>query len=49
MDREKIQEEDLMGQLREKGIGSVGEVRECYLEGNGSISVTPRDPQGKKA
>ncbi len=47
LEREKIQEEDLMGQLREKGIGSVAEVRECYLEGNGSISVIPR-PDGKK-
>jgi uncharacterized membrane protein YcaP (DUF421 family) len=42
MKREKIQEEELMAQLREKGVRSVGEVQECYLEGNGSVSVIQR-------
>jgi len=42
MKKEKIQEEELMGQLREKGVRGVGEVKECYLEGNGSISVIQR-------
>lgn len=39
MRREKIQEEELLAQLREKGVGGIEEVRECYLEGNGRISV----------
>jgi uncharacterized membrane protein YcaP (DUF421 family) len=39
MRRESIQEEDLLAQLREKGIASVEDVKECYLEGNGRISV----------
>lgn len=37
-----------MGQLREKGIRSVGEVKECYLEGDGRISMIPRNAKGKK-
>jgi uncharacterized membrane protein YcaP (DUF421 family) len=43
MKREKIQEEELMGQLREKGVESVGDVKECYLEGNGRVSVIQRN------
>jgi uncharacterized membrane protein YcaP (DUF421 family) len=39
MEREKIEEEDLLAQLREKGVDSVEDVKECYLEGNGRISV----------
>ncbi|MDT3705546.1 MAG: DUF421 domain-containing protein [Thiobacillus sp.] len=39
MRRQSIQEEDLLAQLREKGIDSVKDVKECYLEGNGHISV----------
>jgi uncharacterized membrane protein YcaP (DUF421 family) len=48
MKREMIQEAELMGQLREKGIRSVGEVKECYLEGDGRISMIPRNAKGKK-
>ncbi|OGU23543.1 MAG: hypothetical protein A2580_09420 [Hydrogenophilales bacterium RIFOXYD1_FULL_62_11] len=48
MKREMIQEEELMGQLREKGIRSVGEVKECYLEGDGRISMIPRNAKGKQ-
>jgi uncharacterized membrane protein YcaP (DUF421 family) len=43
MKREKIQEEELIGQLREKGVESVGDVKECYLEGNGRVSVIQRN------
>jgi len=39
MQREKIQEEELLAQLREKGVDSVADVKECYLEGNGRVSV----------
>jgi len=39
MQREKIQEEELLAQLREKGVDSVEDVKQCYLEGNGRISV----------
>lgn len=39
MRREKIQEEELLAQLREKGVDAVEEVKACYLEGNGRISV----------
>ena len=48
MKREMIQEEELMAQLREKGIRSAGEVKECYLEGDGRISLIPRNAKGKK-
>jgi uncharacterized membrane protein YcaP (DUF421 family) len=34
-----MQEEELLAQLREKGVDSVEDVKECYLEGNGIISV----------
>jgi len=43
-----IQEEELMAQLREKGIRSAGEVKECYLEGDGRISLIPRNAKRKK-
>lgn len=39
MRREKIQEEELLAQLREKGVDRVEDVKECYLEGNGRVSV----------
>lgn len=39
MRREKIQEQELLAQLREKGVEGVEDVKECYLEGNGRISV----------
>lgn len=41
MKRELIREEELMGQLREHGITEreLADVRKCYLEGNGRISV----------
>lgn len=39
MDRENMSEEDLMSQLRQHGIDSLGRVRKAYAEGDGSISV----------
>lgn len=48
MKKQMIQEEELMGQLREKGIRSVGEVKQCYLEADGRISVLQRSAKAKK-
>lgn len=48
MKKQLIQEEELMGQLREKGIRSVGEVKQCYLEADGCISVLQRKVKGRK-
>lgn len=43
MRQELITEEELMGQLREQGVESVAEVKKCYLEGDGQISVITKD------
>jgi uncharacterized membrane protein YcaP (DUF421 family) len=43
MRREMITEEELMGRLREQGVENVEEVKKCYLEGDGSVSVIKRD------
>jgi uncharacterized membrane protein YcaP (DUF421 family) len=48
MRKELITEEDLMSQLREQGVESVEEVKACYLEGDGHISVITRGSKGKK-
>ncbi len=37
--QELITEEDLMGLLREHGVERIEEVKRCYLEGDGHISV----------
>lgn len=42
MKRELIREEELMGQLREQGIGDLQDVKRCYLEGDGHVSVIKR-------
>ena len=39
LDQEFIKEEDLLAQLREQGIGEIGQVKKCYLESNGHFSV----------
>lgn len=39
MKRELISEEELMGQLREQGISRLEEVKRCYMEGDGHVSV----------
>jgi uncharacterized membrane protein YcaP (DUF421 family) len=46
LSREKIQDEELIGQLREKGVRSVADVETCYLESNGRISVITRGSSG---
>jgi uncharacterized membrane protein YcaP (DUF421 family) len=48
MRREMITEEELMGQLREQGVEDVSEVKACYLEGDGHVSVIPKDEKGGK-
>jgi uncharacterized membrane protein YcaP (DUF421 family) len=37
--REMITEEELIEQLREQGVETVGEVKKSYIEGDGHISV----------
>jgi uncharacterized membrane protein YcaP (DUF421 family) len=39
MKKELITEDELLGQLREQGVEEVQEVKWCYLEGDGQISV----------
>ncbi len=46
--REMLQEDELMAQLRENGVRSTGEVKTCYLEGDGRISVIFKTAKGKK-
>jgi uncharacterized membrane protein YcaP (DUF421 family) len=46
--REMITEEELIEHLREHGIGSVEEVKESYIEGNGHISVITKDSKTQK-
>jgi uncharacterized membrane protein YcaP (DUF421 family) len=43
MRREMITEEELMGRLREQGVENVEDVKKCYLEGDGSVSVIKKD------
>ena len=45
MRQEMITAEELMGQLREEGLDSVEEVKKCYLEGDGRISVVKKDSE----
>jgi uncharacterized membrane protein YcaP (DUF421 family) len=41
--QEMITEEELMSQLREQGVENIAEVKKCYLEGDGHISVIKMD------
>jgi uncharacterized membrane protein YcaP (DUF421 family) len=43
MRREFLTEEELMGHLREEGIEDVAQVKSAHIEGDGKISVVPRD------
>lgn len=42
MKRELIGEEELMSILREKGVDKLANVKVCYLEGSGNVSVVPK-------
>jgi uncharacterized membrane protein YcaP (DUF421 family) len=48
MRREMITEEELMGRLREQGIEKVEDVKKCYLEGDGSVSVIKKNSRDDK-
>ena len=43
MRRELITRDDLMEQLREHGIEHVRDVRKCFLESDGTMSVLRKD------
>ncbi len=43
---EMITEEELMAELRQNGVETVGEVAKSYLEGDGHISVIKKDSKG---
>jgi uncharacterized membrane protein YcaP (DUF421 family) len=40
--QELITEEELVSQLRQQGVQNLGEVKRCYLEGDGHFSVIAR-------
>ncbi|WP_024297507.1 DUF421 domain-containing protein [Methylomicrobium lacus] len=42
LQKEMITKEELMSQLREQGIEEITEVKECYLEGDGKISIVAK-------
>lgn len=42
MKRELITEDELTGLLRQQGIDDLAQVKKCYLEGNGNLSVINR-------
>lgn len=44
--REMISREELMMQLREQGVEGAGEVKRCYLEGDGRVSVIKKEAGG---
>jgi uncharacterized membrane protein YcaP (DUF421 family) len=43
MEREMITEEELLGQLRQKGVESFDDVKQCCLESSGEFSVIRKD------
>lgn len=43
MRQEMITEEELMSQLRQQGLDRIEDVRLCYIEGDGQVSVIRRD------
>lgn len=49
MRREMITFNELTGLIREKGVSSPGEVKECYLESDGNISIIKKDTKNAKA
>ena len=48
MRRELIGEQELMSYLREQGVADVGDVKKAYMEGDGRISVIPRESEKKR-
>jgi uncharacterized membrane protein YcaP (DUF421 family) len=47
MRRELITEEELRSQLRQQGISEFAQVQAAYMEGDGQISIIPREDHGK--
>jgi uncharacterized membrane protein YcaP (DUF421 family) len=47
MRQELITKEELLGQLREHGVERPEEVKQCYLEGDGHISVITKQKKDK--
>jgi uncharacterized membrane protein YcaP (DUF421 family) len=43
MRQELVTEEELMSHLRQHGLADLAQVKEAYMEGDGQISVIPRD------
>lgn len=37
--QELVTEEELLSQLRQQGVENLGDVKRCYLEGDGHFSV----------
>jgi uncharacterized membrane protein YcaP (DUF421 family) len=48
LDQEFINEDELLGQLREQGIDRFEQVKKCYLESNGHFSVITEFSRTKK-
>jgi uncharacterized membrane protein YcaP (DUF421 family) len=46
MRKELVTTEELMSLLREQGVESLSEVKRCYLEGGGHVSVIKNDAGG---
>ena len=47
MRREYLTEEELMSQLRWQGIDKIEDVKAAYIEGDGQLSVIPRNPPAR--
>jgi uncharacterized membrane protein YcaP (DUF421 family) len=45
---EMITEEELMAEIRQQGLETVGEVAKSYLEGDGHISVIKKESKGNE-
>jgi uncharacterized membrane protein YcaP (DUF421 family) len=45
LSQELITEEELLSQLRQQGVQNLGEVKRCYLEGDGHFSVIANPPK----
>jgi uncharacterized membrane protein YcaP (DUF421 family) len=47
LERENVEEDELMMAVREHGLESLAGVESAYLERDGSISIIPKDAPGK--
>jgi uncharacterized membrane protein YcaP (DUF421 family) len=43
MRHELVTEEELMSHLRQQGLADLAQVHEAYMEGDGQISIIPRE------